>query len=238
MKIRAQIVGDLRRVLAAEVRAGERAAMATMQAETKAVQEELRQQVRAAFGAKASGVAGAWRTRVFPSGRTSLRPAGLVWTKVPNIVDAFERGATIRPIGGSKFLTIPTGFNRVGGRRGGKPRVTPAQMVASKKAFLRPFKSGRGFLWCLPVQANAGAASRSARRGLLAGGITTVATGKDRGRLRRKEVLAQGFVPMFLLLRQVKLGKKFDLLGVALKSSKRLPGRFVSTWATMAGSKS
>jgi hypothetical protein len=75
-----------------------------------------------------------------------------VFTKVPAIIDAFERGVTIRPKGGRKFLAIPTGFNRQGGRRGAKPRVTPAQMVASGQGFLRPFKSGRGFVWCLPVR--------------------------------------------------------------------------------------
>ena len=30
---------------------------------------------------------------MFPRSGQSLRPAGLVWTKVPNVIDAFERGA-------------------------------------------------------------------------------------------------------------------------------------------------
>ena len=40
-------------------------------------------------------------------------------------------------------------------------RVTPAQMVASGQAFLRPFKSGRGFVWCLPLRGEAGRGRRA-----------------------------------------------------------------------------
>ena len=56
--------------------------------------------------------------QVFPRAGQSLRPAGLVWTKVPNVIDAFERGALIRAEGGRKFLAIPTGFNAARGHRG------------------------------------------------------------------------------------------------------------------------
>jgi hypothetical protein len=175
-------VGDLRKVLAEEVRAGERAAMTAVRTETDQVKQELRKQVTSAFGGNARGIANAWRSQVFPRTGQSLRPAGLIWTKVPNVVDAFERGALIRAKGGRKFLAIPTGFNAARGRRGrdGKGiRVTPAQMVASQQAFLRPFKSGLGFVWCLPLyeargvgrgrrgrgrtQVIAGASPRSAR---------------------------------------------------------------------------
>jgi hypothetical protein len=98
----AVLAGDLRRMLEAEAEAGKRAAMTAMRAETDAAKEELRAQVRAAFGAKGLGVANAWRLRVLPSSGQSLRPAALVFTKVPTIVDAFDRGATIRPKGGGK----------------------------------------------------------------------------------------------------------------------------------------
>ena len=36
------------------------------------------------FGGNARGIANAWRSQVFPRSGQSLRPAGLVWTKVPN----------------------------------------------------------------------------------------------------------------------------------------------------------
>ena len=68
MRLLASIVGDLRQVLAAEVRAGERAAMTAVRAETREVQQELRRQVTTAFGAKARGLANAWRAQVYPRG--------------------------------------------------------------------------------------------------------------------------------------------------------------------------
>jgi len=134
MRLGASIVGDLRKVLADEVKAGERAAMSAIRAETDQVKAELRRQVTTAFSGNTRGIANAWRSMIFPRSGQSLRPAGLVFTKVPNVIDAFERGALIQPKGGGKFLAIPTGFNAARGRRGrGEKgmRVTPAQMVAS-----------------------------------------------------------------------------------------------------------
>jgi hypothetical protein len=230
----AAIVGDLRQVLAAEVRAGERAAMSAVRAETEQVKAELRKQVTSAFGGNARGVANAWRSQVFPATGQSLRPAGLVFTKVPAIIDAFERGVTIRPKGGRKFLAIPTGFNRQGGRRGARPRVTPQQMVASNQGFLRPFKSGRGFVWCLPVRR--GERTGRGRAPLIAGGIARVATGRRKGAAAwQQALLAQGFVPMFLLLPQVTLAKRLDVKGAAERGLRRLPRRFVAAWERESG---
>ncbi len=90
------------------------------------------------------------------------------------------RGAWfIRPKGGRKFLAIPTGFNRQGGRRGAKPRISPQQMVASGQGFLRPFASGGGFVWCLPVRQGERTGRR--RAPLIAGGIAAVATARRKG---------------------------------------------------------
>jgi hypothetical protein len=222
----AAIVGDLRQVLASEVRAGERAAMSAVRAETDQVKAELRKQVTASLGGNARGVANAWRSQVFPRAGQSLRPAGFVFTKVPAIIDAFERGVSIRPKGGRRFLAIPTGFNRQGGRRGAKPRVTPQQMVASGQGFLRPFKSGRGFVWCLPVRQG----QRTGR------GRAAVATARRKGAAAwQQSLLAQGFVPMFLLLPQVTLAKRLDVKGAAERGLRRLPGRFVAAWERESG---
>jgi hypothetical protein len=37
----------------------------------------------------ARGIANAWRSMVFPRTGQSLRPAGVVFTKVPRVIDAF-----------------------------------------------------------------------------------------------------------------------------------------------------
>jgi hypothetical protein len=231
-------VGDLRQLLAAEVRAGERAAMSTLRAETDQVKGEMRKQVTASLGGNARGIANAWRSQIFPRTGQSLRPAGLIWTKVPAIIDAFERGAVIRAKGGRKFLAIPTGFNVARGRRGrGEKgmRVTPAQMVASGQAFLRPFKSGRGFVWCLPLRAGEQTGRRRRSR-LVAGGVAEIGTGNRKGREAwARGMLERGMVPMFLLLPQVTLTKRFDVKGAAERGLRRLPGRFVAAWERESG---
>jgi hypothetical protein len=162
-----------------------------------------------------------------------------LFTKVPKVIDAFERGALIRAKGGRKFLAIPTGFNAARGRRGrGEKgmRVTPAQMVASGQAFLRPFKSGRGFVWCLPLRAGEQAGRRRRRLRLIAGSVAEIGTAHRRGREAwARGLLARGMVPMFLLLPQVKLTKRLDVKGAAERGLRRLPGRFVAAWAAEAG---
>jgi len=231
------IVGDLRAALAAEVRAGERAATDAVRTETEALKRELREQVVQAFGGEGRGIANAWCSVVFPRSGVSLRAAGLLWSKAPNIIDAFERGALIRAKGG-KFLAIPTGFNPARGRRGqggAGMRVTPAQMVASGQAFLRPFRSGRGFVWCLPVRQGEQTGRRRRTR-LIAGGLAEIGTANRKGREAwARGLLAQGMVPMFLLLPQVQLAKRLDVKGAADRALARLPRRFVAIWEAMAG---
>ena len=133
-----------------------------------------------------------------------------------------------------EVCAILAGFNRQGGRRGAKPRVTTAQMVASGQGFLRPFASGRGFVWCLPVRQ--GGRSGRRRAPLIAGGIAAVATARRRGAAAwQRSLLAQGFVPMFRLLPQVTLNKRLDVKGAAERGLRRLPGRFVAAWQRESG---
>ena len=231
------VVGDLRKALAEEVRAGERAATRAVRDETAILQRELRGQVTASLGGKARGIASAWRAQVFPRSGVSLRPAGLVWSRTPLVIDAFERGATIRPKGGGRFLAIPTGFNTARGWRGRGDkglRVTPAQMVASGQGFLRPFRSGQGFVWCLPLRQGEQTGRRRRTR-LIAGGVAEVGTANRKGREAwARGLLERGMVPMFLLLPQVKLAKRLDVRGASLRALRRLPGRFVAAWEAEA----
>jgi hypothetical protein len=232
MNFVAQVKGNIAEYMRLEAEGGARAASRVMGDETRNLQLGLRAQVNSAFGPKGRGIGNAWRDRTFPR-RPSLGAAGLVWSKVPAIVDAFEKGAMIRPKGGKKFLAIPTGFNAAQGRRGrgeSGMRVTPAQMVASKQAFMRPFKSGRGFVWCLPVKAAEPTGKRRRTR-LIAGGVAEVATSNRKGREAwARGLLAQGMVPMFLLLPAVKLPKKLDIAAPARSIAAHIPGRFVAEW--------
>lgn len=232
MKFVAQVTGNIAEYMRLEAEGGARAASRVMGEETRALQLDLRGQVNAAFGAKGRGIGNAWRQRTFPR-RPSLGAAGLVWSKVPAIVDGFEKGAMIRPKGGKKFLAIPTGFNADRGRRGranGGMRVTPKQMVASKQAFIRPFKSGKGFVWCLPLKRGENTGKQRRTR-LMAGGVAEVGTGNRKGREAwARGLLAQGMVPMFILMPAVKLPKRLDIRKPAQQAAARIPGRFVNEW--------
>jgi hypothetical protein len=231
MKIAASIGTSLTKILQEELRAGERAVTRAVRAETERLKAELRQQAKSAFGDRSRNIANAWRSRAFPQAGESLRAAGIVWTKVPTIIHAFEHGATIRARG-ARFLAIPTGFNAARGRRGRGNlglRVTPQQMVASRQAFLRPFRSGRGFVWCLPVRQGVRVGRR--RAPLIAGGLVTVATGRRKGAAAwQQALLAQGFVPMFLLIPQVQLAKRLDVRGAGHRALARLPAAVVREW--------
>jgi hypothetical protein len=228
MKITATIE-SIRRALEAETLAGERAVTRAIDAETKALQTQVRAQTAAAFGARSRNLTNAWRRKLYPeNGRVSMNAKGVVWTKAPTIIDAFERGVTIRARG-SKYLAIPTGFNAPLGRRGRGYRVSPDQMVASQQAFLRPFSSGNGFVWCLPVRQGERVGRR--RAPLIAGGLVAVATGRRKGaRAWQAALLRQGFVPMFLLLPQVRLAKRLDVVRAWRAAQARVPARVVAEW--------
>lgn len=77
-------------------------------------------------------------------------------------------------------------------------------------------------LWCLRVAAASGISRRTRNRlRLFVGSGGEVLTGHRKGQAqRRQEVLAQGFVPMFLLLKRVSLRKRLDVAGVR----RRVPG--------------
>lgn len=235
MKFVAAVKGNIAEYMKLEAEGGARAASRVMGEETRKLQLDLRSQVNAAFGAKGRGIGNAWRARTFPR-RPSLGAAGLVWSKTPAIVDAFEKGALIRPKGGKKFLAIPTGFNAARGRRGrGEKgmRVTPEQMVASKQAFMRPISgtNTKGFVWCLPIKRPGDTPGKRRPRHLIAGGITAVATSNRAAKGRwMNQLLSQGMVPMFLLLPAVKLPKRLDIRKPAESIAARIPGRVVAEW--------
>ena len=232
--VRAAVFGRLKPAMQAEVRVVAGALRRAVAATGGEVQSELRAQARSA-GFKDGGrsIANAWRLNLYPAGGvapTTFKPAALVWSRMPDVVTTFDRGATISARG-QTYLAIPTGYNAVGGRRSGRRggvRVTPAQMMQAGRrgeAFVLPSKSRPGTaLWCLRVAAATGTSRRTRNRlRLFVGSGTEVLTGHRKGQAqRRQDVLAQGFVPMFLLLKRVSLRKRLDVASVR----SRVPGWF------------
>jgi hypothetical protein len=235
MFVRAAVFGRLKPAMQAEVRAVAGALRRAVVTTGGEVQSELRAQARSA-GFKDGGrsIANAWRLNLYPAGGvapTTFKPAALVWSRMPTVVDAFDRGASI-VARGRKYLAFPTGYNSIGGRRGvsrrGGLRITPAQMIQAGRrgeAFVLPSKSRPGTaLWCLRVAAATGTSRRTRNRlRLFVGSGSEVLTGHRKGQAqRRQDVLAQGFVPMFFLMRRVSLRRRLDVAGVR----SRVPGWF------------
>lgn len=209
----------IRQVISVRLRAG-------VEAAATATQAELRAQARAAgFRDGGRAIAGAWRKETFPrAGVSTWRPAALVWSKAPTIVEAFSTGVAMQMREG-KYFVIPTAINRIPGRRGRggarAMRVTPQEMIRSRRAFIRPAKAGGAVkLWCLPV------VQKTTKRGRLrvyAGRYAEVLTGNVKGRQARREALAQqGAIAMFILMPRVQLSKRLDFEGAAQRGRARL----------------
>lgn len=223
-----QIGTTIKRQMEEELRAGQDAARAAIQQVGQEAQAALRDQARRAFPRAGERMARTWRMQVFPRpGVRTLRPTALISSRSPVIADAFDRGALIRAKSG-KFLAIPTGYNRMGGRNGNKPRVTTKQMTQYRKqAFVIPIKGTQNKLWCLRTSEAQSRSRARITRQVIAGNTTRVGTGRGtiaglRPAQGRALLLKQGFVPMFVLLKQVQLNKRFDTAAVARQANTRI----------------
>lgn len=222
--ISATIRGSLKDAMTAEVRDVARGLRRAVTSAGAQVQSELRAQARAA-GFKDGGraVANAWRLRIYPApgvADTTFKPAALVFSKMSDVVDAFDRGATI-VAHHHRYLAFPTGYNQTGGRR--TVRVTVTQMMVQAKrgrAFVIPSKrSPNVALWCLRITQVARGMTKRSRIRLFVGSGVPVVTGHRKGQQARlREVLAQGFVPLFFLMRRVSLRKRLDIAAVRAKA--------------------
>lgn len=99
-----------------------RSATFAMRETTPETLSDLRRQITdAGMGTR---LANTWRGGSYPVGaRVSVNPGGYIWSNAPLIIDAFARGATIRPVNGANFQWIPTkNVPRARGRvsRGGR----------------------------------------------------------------------------------------------------------------------
>ncbi len=176
---------------------------AMRQSTYKAVRELRRQVTDAGMSQR---LANTWRDRVYPERRISMVPTGYIWSNAPDIINAFTRGATIRPVNGSKYLWIPTknvprSRRRMlrGGRAAKGGAMTPDEVESAFNAdfVMRPGANGTVLAFMPSVARRNGRGYRPATK----------------GRVRQSREVKM--ILMFVLRTSVKLDRVFDLDAVA-----------------------
>jgi hypothetical protein len=203
---------DIQAALHAEYLAGERAVTAAMDRAARQIKQDWRGQItRAGLGRR---LANTIRARRFPEREASMDAAALVWSKAPEIVGAHARGALIRSREGF-WLAIPL---PTAGRGRGGARLTPGEWERRRGMRLR-FVYRRGGPSLLVADS-----ARVSRRG--------VAVAK-RGRRRKTDGILTGeqTVPVFLLVPQVRLPRRLDLVSGAKRVQAAVPVLIVAGWS-------
>jgi hypothetical protein len=204
MKLKLDITPDLVAMMAAEIKAGEKAVSAA----TRAAGNDLKAAWRAQITGAGLGrrLANTIRSETFPKARPSLSAAALVWSKAPTIIGAHDTGPLIRSKAGF-WLAIPTPAAGKSTRGG---RMTPGDWERRTGLRLR-FVYRRGGPSLLVAEGRLNSSGRAvASRSKTGRGLATV--------------------PIFLLVPQVKLRKRLDLARDANRAQEALPGRIVAEW--------
>ena len=204
MKLKLDITPDLVAMMAAEIKAGERAVTTATREAGNNVKSAWRAQITGAgLGQR---LARTIRSEQFPKGRPSLSAAAVVWSRAPVIIGAHDSGPLIRSRNGF-WLAIPTPAAGKSARGG---RITPGEWERRSGLRLR-FVYRRTGPSLLVAEGRLNARGRAvASRSKTGRGVTTV--------------------PIFLLVPQVKLRKRLDLARDAARAQDALPGAIVANW--------
>ena len=205
MKLNISFSPDLVALMRAEVAAGQKAVSTTMTQAGASLKSSWRAQITGAgLGQR---LANTIRSQTYPKGRNSLDAAALVWSNAPVIIGAHDTGPLIRS-GNGFWLAIP--LPAAGKAMGGR-RITPGMWEQKTGLRLRFVYRSRGpsLLVADAVRLNT--------RGQAA--VSKSKTGKG-----------QVTAPIFLLVRQVKLPKRLDLMRDAERAQAAIPGSIVRNW--------
>ena len=204
MKLKLDITPDLAAMMAAEIRAGEKAVTAATREAGTSLKTAWRTQITGAgLGQR---LARTIRSEQYPKGQSSLNAAALVWSKAPDIVSAHDTGPLIRSRNGF-WLAIPTAAAGKS-RRGG--RTTPVEWERRTGLRLRfVYRPSSPSLLVAEGRLNKGGRA-VASRSKTGRGLTTV--------------------PIFLLVPQVKLRKRLDLARDAERAVDGVLGLIVAKW--------
>lgn len=204
MKLKLDITPDLVAMMAAEIKAGEKAVSQAVNDAGTSVKTSWRAQITGAgLGQR---LANTIRSEQFPKGRPSLNAAAVIWSKAPVIIGAHDTGPLIRSKSGF-WLAIPTAAAGKSVRGG---RITPFEWERRSGLRLR-FVYRRTGPSLLVAEGRLNTRGRAvASRSRTGRGVTTV--------------------PIFLLVPQVKLPKRLDLARDAERAQTELPASIVAHW--------
>lgn len=195
-----------------------RSVTGAMREVTEGLKSDLRADV--VDGGLGQRLANTWRGKTYPEGAVSLEAASFVWSKAPNIVDAFDRGVTIKSSRGF-WLAIPTPAAGVKGisTTGAMKRITPGGWERRTGMRLRfVYRRGRPSLL---VADNA----RLSKKGLARPNI-----GRARGGAQFTRLKGRSTVVVFILVPQVTLRKRLDITAIAQRWADRVPTVIASRW--------
>ena len=177
----------------------------------------LKLDLRRAIGAAGLGrrLGNAVGSAVYPRRGASIGAAGTIFPRgksAERVLTAFSEGATIRARAGGRFLAIPTpNVPETGAAFGGGRRpMTPAEVERAFGARLVGIATRRGgrAAAVLGLPADQAQGVRGRRRGRRTLGVR-----------RRRD-----FVPFFILVREVRLAKRFNARRLAALWAARVPG--------------
>ena len=216
MQVVASITGDLRTILEDAQNSLADALRLGTEIASKHLQNDLRGQV--ADAGLGMGLEKAWRLQMYPTGRRTLRPAGLVYSKATALHRAFENGAVIRAEK-ARFLAIPmpaaeqmgfatTAISRKGGavpgnqlRRASRVYALIAKLGAQNIRIVKLSNGRRMIVWV-----RGGSARKRTFRGR--GTAQTVSAGQG--------------VALFLLVPQVTITPRLDIAGAEVRAASDL----------------
>jgi hypothetical protein len=204
---------DLGAVLKRAYDDGEVAVSKAMTEVQAGLKDDLRGQVvGAGMGQR---LAKTWRGTRYPEGRPSINSMAYVWSRAPDIVDAFERGVPI-VARNRRFLAVPTKEAGVNHSTVKNKRLTPA-------------------IW----ETETGVKLRFAPRGGHALLVTDASYVRQPAWWRRRKSFkpirtplsgGRRFLAIFVLLPMVNPRKRFDVEGAANRWADRVGGIIAAHW--------
>jgi len=223
----AAIKGDLRKFVADEWRQAGRAIRAGLREGGRGLRDGI---VADARGAGLGKLAKVWRVRVYGGRRGPWESTAFIYPRggerTRGALWAFEHGATIRSTG-SRYLLIPTSFNRKGGKVNGKVLYQPGDLQGT---FVQKSKDGSLLLFAKVGRAQAVVGGRVRDRAYVNDQLL------GSGRVgRTKKILEAGAVPMFVLVPQTRINKRTNISSLSRKWEARLPELILKNWRVSDG---